>query len=48
MEWNDPVVGQKLHFGPLPLKKIIKRGKKVENQPSPSLLIKTQDDGIIM
>jgi len=28
MEWNDPVVGQKLHFNPLPLKKINKRGGK--------------------
>jgi hypothetical protein len=38
MEWNGPVVGQILHFGPFPLKKISKRGaKKVRNQPSPNL-----------
>ena len=45
MEWNDPVVSQILHFGPFPFEKINKRGaKKVENQPSPNLLFKTQDD----
>jgi len=44
-EWNDLVVGQILHFGPFPLQKIDKRGaKKVENQPSPNILFKTQDD----
>ena len=31
MGQNDPVVGQILHFGPIPLEKINKRGaKKVE------------------
>jgi hypothetical protein len=39
------VVGQVPHFGPVPLTKTGKRGaKKVENQPSPNLLFKTQED----
>jgi hypothetical protein len=45
MGQSDPVVGQLLHFGPFSFKDINKRGaKKVENQPSPNLLFKTQDD----
>ena len=45
MEWNDPVVGQMIHFDLFPLKNINKRGaKKVENQPSPDLLFNTQDE----
>ena len=45
MGQNNPVIGQILHFGPFPLKKIYKRGaKKVENQASPNLLFITQDD----
>jgi hypothetical protein len=45
MKWNDPVVGQILHFGPFPLKKIDNWGAKmVENQPSPNLLFKTYDN----
>ena len=44
---NGAVLGQILHFGPFPLEKINKRdAKKVENQPSPYLLIKTQDDKV--
>jgi hypothetical protein len=47
MVQNDPVVGHILHFDPFSLE-INKRGeKKVENQPSPNLLFKTQDDIII-
>ena len=45
MGQDDPVVDQMFHFGPFPLVKINKRGaKKVENQPSPNLLFKAQDD----
>jgi uncharacterized protein YdgA (DUF945 family) len=44
MGQNEPVVDQILH-GPFPLKKINTRGaQKVDNQPSPNLLFKTQDD----
>jgi hypothetical protein len=45
MGQNDPVVGQILHFGPFHFEKINIRGaKKVENQPSPILSSKTQDE----
>ena len=45
MGQSDPVVGQILHFGPFPFEKINTRGaQKVDNQPSPNLLFKTQDD----
>jgi hypothetical protein len=48
MGQNDPVVGKILHFGPFPFEKINKRGaKKVENQPSPNLLFKTQGDMVL-
>jgi len=48
MEWNDPEVGQVLHFGPFPLNKINKSGaKKVKNQPSPNLLLETRDDLVL-
>jgi hypothetical protein len=44
MGQNDSVVGQILHFGPFSLEKISERGaKKVEYQPSPNTLFKTQD-----
>ena len=38
---QNAVVGQILHFGPFPLKKINKRGAKmVENQALPNILYK--------
>jgi hypothetical protein len=47
MGQNGAVLGQILHFDPFPLQKINKRGaEKVENQPSPNLLFKTQDDKV--
>ena len=45
MGQNGAVNGQIPHFGPFPLEKISKRdAKKMENQPSPNILFKPQDN----